>query len=146
MIYCSLEGVGDPFPTHWKLLCTSSCLPCTVKETLGGKKFYAKLPLVEFDITLCKVFFGLRKIIEEVVSSILSWLRRVLDLPSCSSICDAIKQEILLTTSCPFFRVLWKFKRIGFVQAGERFSEAEKKALSERNLQEGWRETIYKGL
>lgn len=87
-------------------------------------------------------FFCFKKTIEKVVSSILSWLRAVLDSPSSSSICDAIKQEILL-----IFSVLWKCKRIGFVQAGEEnVSVKLKRKLQLKIAKVKWGETIYKGL
>lgn len=121
--------------------------PALSRRHKGKKEFCARLPLTEFDVILCNVLFGVKKIIEKEISSILNWLRIVMDSLSCSSICDGIKQEILLTISCLFFSILWKRERI--VCLGWRrecFSEGEQKASPERSLQEGWRETIYKGL
>lgn len=116
--------------------------PALSRRHKGEKEFYAKLPLVEFDVILCNVFFGFKKLIEKVISSILSWLRTVLVSLSSSSICDAVKQEILLT-----FSVLWKCRRIGFVQAGEEnVSVKLKRKLHLKIAKERWREFIFKGL
>lgn len=57
----SIEGVGDPFPTHCKVLGAAHVFPALSRRHKGKRDFYAKGPVVEFDVILYKVFFYFEK-------------------------------------------------------------------------------------
>lgn len=97
----SLEGIGDPFPTHCMVPWGSLPLPCTVEETAGENRILYKGSCCRILSNLCNVFFDLKKK-KKVFSSIFSWLRTVLDSLPSSSLVDAINQEMSLNHSYPF--------------------------------------------
>jgi len=80
--------------------------PALSRRHKGENEFYAKVSVVEFDVILYSISFCLKKKIEDVVSSILSWLRTVVDSLPSFSFGDAVNQDMPLNLSYPFCCVL----------------------------------------